>query len=600
MIFQRRAEPYEKRKRINKDNTDIYEGLVKPITAPNDISKIFYEKNCYSQSNYCGMVNAIGNTNIPYNKSFCHSPTNISCRSSLNENFPNYNQFNYSGMENANGNANINFINFNYPSPTNIDCGRLFTDNSSNYNSSLQNEVETAFNSHNENSYPSPAYSNLNSSLSGSISSNYRGYQNQDNLIRNDCSNSINNDVINLNSIKELNQSLKYCNIDNSICGNNDKNRTSENFNGYAECNIILSVPDYERLEEPIEEDMEMDDMEKKITYDYETKKKSSNGEKEKKMKLKICFNNIFSVLSDLDLLVVEQTNTKTEEVEKVHYHINKDQENIEIILKTNQGEDKYKTNLYFMEGVKKKLIIKNLKTLTTRAFRDESKKKLLDMISSLKITEDFIDKCKKENGRNKFKKMKKFILIDELKKKEGMCNLKTIFFKIVDSYELEKLKELENSLIKIFKELVKKKEFNESMCEKFNKERLSKKEKKVIKIKSICDLIFRSNELGLYISFFEYIYKCIIEKFNNAYHDHDISITKYFYHDCVLKNFIQNYNIGFCKYNDVIIFSNYSERQDPEENKVEHRRKRQRRNCANEIVHDKPISNSDSEKFIS
>jgi len=508
MIFQRRPERYEKRKRINKDNTDIHEGQVKPTTVPNDISKI---KNCYS------------------------------------------------GMVNANGNANIPFINCSYPSPTNKDYGRSLNEN---YNSSIQNEVETTFNSHNENSYPSPAYSNLNSSLSGSVSSNYRGYQNQDNLIRNDSSNSI----------------------------NNDKDRTSENFNGYAECNIILSVPDNERLEEPIE-----DDMEKIITYDYlkednsnKRQEEPSNEKKEKKMRLKIHFNNIFSVLSDLDLLVVEQTNTKNKKVEKVHYHINKDQENIEIILKTNQGEDKYITNLYFMEGVKKKLIIKNLKTLTTRAFREAYKNKLP------------IDKCEKENGRNKYEKMKKLILINELKKKEGMCNLKTIFFKIVDSYELKELKKLENSLKRIFKVLVKKKEFNESMCEKFNKERLSKKEKKVIKIKSICDLIFRSNELGLYISFFEYIYKCIIEKFNNAYHDHDISITKYFYHDCVLKNFIQNYNIGFCKYNDVIIFSNYSERQDPEENKVEHRRKRQRRNCANEIVHDKPISNSDSEKFIS
>jgi len=548
---------YEKRKRINKDNTDIHEGLVKPTTAPNDLSKI---KNCYS-----GMVNANGNAKIHFINFNYPSPTNINYGRSLNEYFSNYNKSNHSGMVNANGNANIPFINCNYPSPTNKDYGRSLNENSLNYNSSIQNEVETTFNSHNENSYPSPAYSNLNSSLSGSVSSNYRGYQNQDNLIRNDSSNSI----------------------------NNDKDRTSENFNGYAECNIILSVPDNERLEEPIE-----DDMEKIITYDYlkednsnKRQEEPSNEKKEKKMRLKIHFNNIFSVLSDLDLMVVEQTNTKNKKVEKVHYHINKDQENIEIILKTNQGEDKYITNLYFMEGEKKKLTIKNLKTLTTRAFREAYKNKLP------------IDKCEKENGRNKYEKMKKLILINELKKKEGMCNLKTIFFKIVDSYELEKLKELENSLIKIFKELVKKKEFNESMCEKFNKERLSKKEKKVIKIKSICDLIFRSNELGLYISFFEYIYKCIIENFNNAYHDHDRSITKYFYHDCDLKNlknFIQNYNIGFCKYNDVIIFSNYSERQDPEENKVEHRRKRQRRNCANEIVHDKPISNSDSEKFIS
>ena len=342
--------------------------------------------------------------------------------------------------------------------------------------------------------------------------------------------------------------------------------------------------------------------MEKEVTYDY--KKKPSKGKKkqeitnnnckEGKVKLILKFKSINRVFPNLSLLVVEQTNTnirkakkgfkKNEEPIKVCIE---NKEKVEIILKTNQGENKYVTKLSFMEGENAKLIINNLKTKTTKAFWESCKKN-----NVLKL---------KENGINCYKNQMKLILIDKLKMEGGMNNLQEIINIILDSYEFKKLKNLEKSIKEKFKKLEKNEEFKKleknekELIKEFQEKRPSKEKRESVKnIKSIFSFIFRSNKLGFCMSCFELIYKCIIDKINNTDYSHGESIIGYF--DQNILNFIKNFNIGYYNYNNVIIVEN-PKRRCHEENEVENRRKQPKKN---NIAHNKPINNSDSGNHIS
>jgi hypothetical protein len=609
------AEEYEKRKRINKDNTKILEALMKNYIEGNNYQRMDYRESNKDNPNYLinsGMVNANENSySCPFNSVY-NSLSNGSMLPyfRFNQNqvslIPNdysnciYNlilndelnpSLSYSDMVNAYENSYSGQFNSAYNSLSNGSMLPYFRFN--------QNQDSFIFNCYLNsigNNYLSQEYSNYDSFLNGSMITNYGCYQNQSNLIINNCSNSINN----LN--KESNSSLKNCDNINSNIVSINKNETYEDLSStgcIAECNIdfILLVLGKGRLIEPIKIDME-----KEVTYDY--KKKSFKGKKkeeitnhnckEGKVKLILNFKSINRVFPNLSLLVVEQTNTnirkakkgfkKNEEPIKVCIE---NKEKVEVILKTNQGENKYVTKLSFMEGKNAKLIINNLKTKTTKAFWESCKKN-----NVLKL---------KENGINCYKNQMKLILIDKLKMEGGMNNLQEIINIILDSYEFKKMKNLEKSIKEKFKKLEKNEEFKKleknekELIKEFQEKRPSKeKRESVKKIKSIFNFIFRSNKLELYISCFELIYKCIIDKIINT----DCSIIGYF--DQNILNFIKNFNTGFCNYNIVIIVKSIKRRLDLEENEVEDRRKQQKKNNANKIVHDKPINNSDSGKFIS
>jgi len=655
------AERYEKRKRINKDNIKLPEVPVKNnYGGPNYPSMNYYDKVNPNYFIYNGMVNANGSK---YVGPVC--PDNSSPLNELKLNYA-YNESHFYG------NVAKDAQNNNYMPSVLIcaNCRQLMVCKSNrqtyygwnqNQNSLILNCCSNCINNLNLNkelnlslkdnpnylnysgmedaigkNYPSPVYSDDYSSLNGLMLTYFGCYQNQDSFVLNDSSNSKSN--LNLN--KELNTSLENCNNISSISENIDKKETIEGLSGTGnipkcDINIILIVPDNKSMEEPIEVKMK-----KEITYsDMKKGIKGKNGkevpydnQKEeplKRVKLNLKLGSINRVFPNLTLLVVEQTNTKTKEVKEVEMKYDvciKGKENIEIILKTNQGEDKYETKLSFMdENGNVRLIISELKTLTTRALRNRYKEK----------KDDFMGTNKKETGlelrekeRSTIEKIIRYELISELKK-EGMNDLREIFYKILDSYELVKLKDLKKFLINEFKKLGKNEKFNREMIKKFQEKGPSEKKKDRVekieylreKIKGIYDIVFRSHKLGLYISCFECIYKCIIDKINNTGYDHDGSITRYFCHDCSLLKFIKNFNIGFCSDNDIIIFAeeditrncngfcryndsakftNSKRRADLEENEVGNLGKRQKKDDAKKIVYDIPINDSDSEEFIS
>jgi hypothetical protein len=303
------AEEYEKRKRINKDNTKKPEALMKNYIEGRNYQRMDYRESNKDNPNYLiysGMVNASENSypcpinsaynsyrsmiiNYGYNQNQDSFIPNYYLNSIGNnyrsQEYSNYDNFlngsmitNYGCYQNQdryNLNYYLNSIGINYPSPENSDYNRFLNGSMITNYGCYQNQDRYNFNydlNSIGNNYPSPKNSDYNRSLNGSMITNYGCYQNQSNLIHNDCSNSINN--IN----KESNSSLKICDNINSNIVNIDKNVTYEDSSStdcIAECNIdfVLLVLGKRRLIEPIKIDMEME-----VTYDY--KKKPSKGKK--------------------------------------------------------------------------------------------------------------------------------------------------------------------------------------------------------------------------------------------------------------------------------------------------------------------------------
>ena len=303
------AEEYEKRKRINKDNTKKPEALMKNYIEGRNYQRMDYRESNKDNPNYLiysGMVNASENSypcpinsaynsyrsmiiNYGYNQNQDSFIPNYYLNSIGNnyrsQEYSNYDNFlngsmitNYGCYQNQdryNLNYYLNSIGINYPSPENSDYNRFLNGSMITNYGCYQNQDRYILNydlNNIGNNYPSQKNSDYNRSLNGSMITNYGCYQNQSNLIHNDCSNSINN--IN----KESNSSLKICDNINSNIVNIDKNVTYEDSSStdcIAECNIdfVLLVLGKRRLIEPIKIDME-----KEVTYDY--KKKPSKGKK--------------------------------------------------------------------------------------------------------------------------------------------------------------------------------------------------------------------------------------------------------------------------------------------------------------------------------
>jgi len=303
------AEEYEKRKRINKDNTKKPEALMKNYIEGRNYQRMDYRESNKDNPNYLiysGMVNASENSypcpinsaynsyrsmiiNYGYNQNQDSFIPNYYLNSIGNnyrsQEYSNYDNFlngsmitNYGCYQNQdryNFNYDLNSIGNNYPSPKNSDYNRSLNGSMITNYGCYQNQDRYILNydlNNIGNNYPSQKNSDYNRSLNGSMITNYGCYQNQSNLIHNDCSNSINN--IN----KESNSSLKICDNINSNIVNIDKNVTYEDSSStdcIAECNIdfVLLVLGKRRLIEPIKIDME-----KEVTYDY--KKKPSKGKK--------------------------------------------------------------------------------------------------------------------------------------------------------------------------------------------------------------------------------------------------------------------------------------------------------------------------------
>jgi len=254
------AEEYEKRKRINKDNTKKPEALMKNYIEGRNYQRMDYRESNKDNPNYLiysGMVNASENSypcpinsaynsyrsmiiNYGYNQNQDSFIPNYYLNSIGNnyrsQEYSNYDNFlngsmitNYGCYQNQdryNLNYYLNSIGINYPSPENSDYNRFLNGSMIINYGCYQNQDRYNFNydlNSIGNNYPSPKNSDYNRSLNGSMITNYGCYQNQDRYILNyDLNNIGNNYPSQKNS--DYNRSLNGSMITNYGCYQNQSN----------------------------------------------------------------------------------------------------------------------------------------------------------------------------------------------------------------------------------------------------------------------------------------------------------------------------------------------------------------------------------------
>jgi len=303
------------------------------------------------------------------------------------------------------------------------------------------------------------------------------------------------------------------------------------------------------------------------INKDYERENKDGKPTR----KIALFIGNILkaplyknSIKVQINSIEVRQINKKNNTDITYSYHIEEGKEKIIVNLYTDQGEDKYKTEISFLDGNEKIITIKDLKLESTRNLNRKNKKG--------------------NKGNMNYEKNKKFdLIIDFLKEIENEPDIKKFiietFIKINDSGKLKD-------------------------SEKLNKEMLErlKKWKKNNEIKKIYKFIKQQKDQnpGLLILCFEYIYRSIIDKYDNTKPDHHDDARHGHDDWCKWKKFLTGFHLGInCKNNYVIFIDKNKRRMDPNTEEI-NSAKRRRVNDDKEVVSDIQYGDSESELPIS
>jgi len=311
----------------------------------------------------------------------------------------------------------------------------------------------------------------------------------------------------------------------------------------------------------------------KSIVYsDYiNNKYKSKNKDDKPTRIISLFIGNILkaplyknSIKVQINSVEVRQINKKNGTDIKYSYHIEEGKEKININLYTNQGEDKYKTEITFLDGKEKIITIKDLKIESTRNLNRKNKEG--------------------NKGNMNYKNNKMFdLIIDFLKEIENEPDIKKFiietFIKINDSGKLKD-------------------------SEKLNKEMLErlKEWKKNNELKKIYDFIKlqKDQKPGLLILCFEYIYRSIIDKYDNTKPDHHEDARHGHDDWSKWKKFLTGFHLGInCKNNYVIFIEKNKRRMDPNTEEI-NSAKRRRVNDDKEVASGILYRDSESELPIS
>jgi len=309
------------------------------------------------------------------------------------------------------------------------------------------------------------------------------------------------------------------------------------------------------------------------INKDYERENKDGKPTR----KIALFIGNILkaplyknSIKVQINSIEVRQINKKNNTDITYSYHIEEGKEKINVNLYTDQGEDKYKTEISFLDGNEKIITIKDLKLESTRNLNRKNKKG--------------------NKGNMNYEKNKKFdLIIDFLKEIEN------------EPY-IEKLTYIEKFIIEAFIKSNDSGKLKDS--EKLNKEMLErlKKWKKNNEIEKIYDFIKQQKDQnpGLLILCFEYIYRSIIDKYDNTKPDHHDDARHGHDDWCKWKKFLTGFHLGInCKNNYVIFIDKNKRRMDPNTEEI-NSAKRRRVNDDKEVVSDIQYGDSESELPIS